>query len=100
MFNNTVSMTDTQQVTLNAQCVDVTGMPFTPSTTPAWTNSDDTVATITPAGDGLTCLVTGVAVGFTDVTMTVSSMSWTTRVVVDPPVLNYVTILADDPVPQ
>jgi hypothetical protein len=94
-------MTDTQEVTLTSQCIDVCGCPFTPPpSTPSWANSDNTVATITPSDDGTTCLVTAVAMGFTDVTVTVGEMSTTTRVVVDPPVLNYVTVVAGTPVAQ
>ena len=100
MFTSTVSITDLQETTLNAQCIDVTGMPMDAPVVPVWTNSNNAVATITPAVDGMTCLVVGVAMGFTDVTVTVNAVATTTRVVVDPPILNYVQVTADAPVAQ
>jgi hypothetical protein len=99
-FSSTVSMTSSQKVTLNAQCLDVCGCPFDAPSTPAWTNTDDTIATITPAGDNLSCDVIAVATGFTDVSVTVNDKTTTTRVQVNAPVLNVVQVTANTPVMQ
>jgi hypothetical protein len=103
MYNSTISITSTQEITLHLQCLDNFSCPMDPPDTPSWSNSDNTAATITPAEDNLSCLVTAVAPGFTDVTVTIDSVSTTTRIVVPQPVtpvLTLLQIIADAPVAQ
>jgi len=99
-FSLTIPMTNSQKVTLNAQCMDVCGCPFDAPSTPAWSNSNNSVATIDPATNNLSCDVIAVATGFTDVSVTVNDKTTTTRVQVNAPVLNVVQVTANEPVMQ
>lgn len=99
-FSSTVNISTIQKVTLYAECMDMTGATMDAPEVPVWTNSDNAVATIEPAEDNLSCVVVGVATGFTDVTVTIDGMETTTRVVVGAPELNYVKVSADEPVAQ
>lgn len=97
-FDKTINITTLQKVTLNAEAVDCCGINYVISGIPLWINSDDSIATISPAVDGLTCEVTSVANGFTDVDVSYDGKSYTARVVVDGPLLNYIKIIDDVPV--
>lgn len=99
-FSSTVNITTVQKVTLSVDCVDMTGSCIDAPATPAWSNGNNAVATIAPAVDNLSCVVTAVAAGFTDVTVTVGSKETITRVVVGAPELNYVRVIAAEPVAQ
>jgi hypothetical protein len=99
-FSLTVNISTIQKITLYADCIDMTGADMDAPATPVWTNSNNAVATIAPAVDHLSCVVTAVTTGFTDVTVTVSGKDTTTRVVVGAPELNYVKVSADEPVAQ
>jgi hypothetical protein len=97
-FDKTVNITTLQKVTLNAEAIDCCGIDYVISGIPLWTNTDDSVATISAATDGLTCEVTSVVSGFTDVIVDYDGKSYTTRVVVGGPVLNYIRTRDDMPV--
>lgn len=69
----TVQLTDTQQVTLTVQPVDSKGFPTSDSLT--WTSADESVISLQPAADGMSCLCVagdpglGVVVTVTDGTI-------------------------------
>ncbi len=69
MKGNTVQLTDLQQVTLTVAEQDSKGQPVTGDTL-TWTVDNAAVATITPAANGLSCLVVAVADGVATVTVT------------------------------
>ena len=50
-------LTDTQKVTLSIQPVDAKGFPAKVDGVPTWSVSDDTVANLVAAADGLSCEV-------------------------------------------
>jgi hypothetical protein len=49
-------LTDEQQVPLAVAFRTSKGNPATVDGIPVWTSSDETIVTVTPAADGLTCL--------------------------------------------
>lgn len=61
--NNKMDMRDDQMVVLTIQPLDKKGKPATVDGAPTWAGSDDTVVTVTPAPDGLSATVVGVAPG-------------------------------------
>ena len=58
-------MTSTQQVTYTFEPVDRRGNPAPVQGPPVWTNSNDQVATLTPAADGLSAVVKALVPGVT-----------------------------------
>lgn len=69
MKGTTVQLTDLQQVTLSVAEQDSKGQPVTTDAL-TWTVDNPAVATITPAADGLSCLVVAVADGVATITVT------------------------------
>lgn len=60
-------MTSTQQATLSLDPRDAKGHPAALDGVPVWSVADPAVATVTPAADGLSAIVAGVAPGSTQV---------------------------------
>jgi len=66
-----VQMTDIQSVTLSIAAEDARGNPAVLGDVPVWAVSDATLATVTPAADGMSCVVAAVGpLGTPQVTVT------------------------------
>jgi len=69
-----LQLTDSQQVNLTVEPVDKKGNQATIDAAPTWTSSDATVATVTPAADGLSATVVAVGkLGTAQIVITASS---------------------------
>lgn len=102
------SLTTGQTLPLSIEFDDATGAAMPPSVTdspPVWTSGDPTIATVAAAADGLTALLTPVAVGGVVVTLVVLvagvsfQASLTVAVNAVAPVLTSVKIIAGTPTP-
>jgi len=58
-----VTLTDTQKVTAFANPEDSAGNPGVETAIPTWASADTTIATVAPASDGLSAVITAVATG-------------------------------------
>lgn len=76
---------DTQKITLFALKTDGHGNAVAFSGTPTWSSSATAVATVTPATDGLTAVVTSVASGSTDIQISGDGLTKIWNVVVSAP---------------
>jgi len=65
-----MNLRDDQQVTLTIQPVDKKGAPAPVDGVPVWASSDATVVAVTPAADGMSAVVVGVAPGTARVVVT------------------------------
>lgn len=76
------TITNLEQITLTVAEEDGRNAVVAFGGVPAWTNSADAVATVLAAPDGITAVVTAVAVGVTTVTVSVDGLSTTWDVTV------------------
>lgn len=76
---------DTQKVTLSIMKTDGHGNAVAFVGIPSWSSTDVLVATVTPATDGLSAVVTSVASGTTDIQISGDSLSKTWNIVVSAP---------------
>lgn len=102
-------LTNAQKVSLSIQPVDAFGQPARVDGVPAWAVSDDTLATITPATDGLSAVVEPIGpVGTVQVQVTadadlgggVRSISGTLDVQIEASEAVSLTIVAGAPEPK
>lgn len=94
------TITNLDQITLTATEVDALGAAVAFGGVPVWTNSNDAVATVLAAADGITAVVASVAVGTTTVTVSVDGLSatWDVTVTASAGVALVITASAPSPV--
>lgn len=76
---------DTQKVTLSIMKTDGHGNPVAFVGIPSWSSTDVLVATVAPATDGLSAVVSSVASGTTDIQISGDSLTKTWNIVVSAP---------------
>jgi len=95
-----INIHDNEKVTIHADAINCCGLTMDFGGTPSWENSDDNIATISTAGDGLSCEVTAVSAGSTDVTVSYGGKSNVATITVDAAILDSITSWNDVPVSQ
>ena len=93
------NITESRKFLLSAICASLAGNVATPTAPPTWTSSDTTIATVTPAADGMSAEVASVGlVGAATITATVDGITATDDITVTAGPVATVTLVASDPV--
>jgi len=93
-----ITLQDTQEVTLNLGLKDAEGNAGTVEGVPAWSVDDASVALVTPADDGLSALVAAGALGTATISVVVNGITQTIGITVVGGDATQISIVAGTPV--